>query len=1084
MRDGVDDERGLIAWFAKNTVAANLLMSLILLSGLITLPVIRKEVFPETEARMITVSVAYPGAAPAEVEEAVCQRIEEAVQGVSGIKRVTSTAAEDAGAVTVEVLPSADVDEVLADVKNRVDAIDTFPLEAEKPIVQQLVVRRQVINVAISGDVDERILKRVGERVRDDLARLPEITQVELVNVRADEISIEVSEPALRRHNLTFDAVAQAVRRSSLDLAGGSIKTQAGEVLLRADGQAHRGEEFEDLVLITRPDGTRVTLGQVATVVDGFADVDQSARFDGRPAALVQVYRVGDQSALDIARAVHDYIAATQPLLTEGITLTPWRDYTELLQSRMDLLLNNAASGLLLVFGVLALFLRFRLAFWVALGVPVAFLGAIALMPTFDVSFNMISLFAFIVVLGIVVDDAIVVGENVYKRLREGESGRRAAIIGSKEVAVPVTFGVLTTVAAFWPMLNVDADARDLWRQIPLIVIPCLLISLAESKLILPAHLSHERPFGARPQRRGLARVFAGVGNAWRKVQEPAARGLEWFAERVFAPVSRVTLRWRYATWAASLSVFGVSLTLVAAGWIRFEFFPTVEGDNVVAQITMPLGAPVEVTARALHRIESAARQVEAEIDREHQGGPHGAFRHVLTSVGEQPYKLEMSQNAGRTGATLSGSHLGEVNVQLWPAETRSVSAEEVLTRWRDKVSAIPEAVELKFTSSVVPSDEDINIQLSSRDIDTLRRAADQLKQRLAGFVGVEDITDTLREGKPEIVLAVRPRAETLGLTLADLARQVRQAFYGEEAQRLPRGREDVPVMVRYPQANRRSLADLEQMRIRTAAGDEVPLSVVATAEVGRGYATIKRTDMARTTNVTAEVDSTKTNANQVIASLRGGFLDEVVREHPGLAVSFEGDTQEQERTLSSLLRGAIVALLAIYALMAVPLRSYLQPLIVMIAVPFGLVGAAWGHVIMGMNLSIISMLGLVALTGVVVNDSLVLVNYINGQRRAGHDDLEVVHRAGVARFRPILLTSLTTFAGLTPMLLERSVQAKFLMPMAVSLAFGVMFSTVISLLLVPASYLILNDLRRAGRWLLGRRPAAAAAQPAAAGRG
>jgi len=1061
-------DQGIIAWFTRNTVAANLMMGLIVVSGLLVLPIVKKEVFPELTVAVVAASVAYPGASPNEVEESICQRIEEAVQGLTGVKRVTSTASENVGAVSIEAISGFDVSQLLADVKNRVDAIDTFPEEAEKPIVQQVLIQKQVINVAISGDTDERSLKELGQEVRDDLARLPQITQVELTNVRPYELSIEVSEDQLRRYGLTFQQVANAVRQSSLDLPGGTIKSAAGEIQLRTKGQAYVGAEFEQLVLLTRRDGSRVTLGDVATVVDGFADTDLSSRFDGKPAVLVQVFRVGDQSVLEVAAAVSDYVASAQPRLPTGITLTTWRDQTKLLESRMSLLLRNAATGLLLVFLVLALFLRFKLAVWVSLGIPVSFLGAIALMPTFDVSVNMVSLFAFIVVLGIVVDDAIVVGENVYKHLRQGMAGIDAAIIGSRQVAVPVTFGVMTTVAAFSPMLNVDSDSAELWRQIPLIVIPCLLFSLLESKLILPAHLSHQRPPGEEPPPRGLSRLVAPVGSLWQKLQWPFNNGLEWFVAHVYQPTLEFATRWRYPTWAAGIATLTITTGLLAAGWIHFDFFPTVEGDNIVGSVTMPEGTAVESTTRAVRRLEVAALDLKHEIDSENPGQP-SAFEHVLTSIGDQPYKVETAMSQGKAGASAAGSNRGEVNIQLAPSEDRTLSSDEILRRWRQKVVAIPGAVELSFTSSLITSGADIDILLSAEDTDELRRAADALKQQLATYSGTLNIADSLRAGKVEVILSIKPSAEALGLTLSDLARQVRQAFYGEEAQRIQRGRDEVRVMVRYPQEHRLSLGDLERMLVRTPAGDEVPLSAVANLEEGRGYATIKRTDMARSVNVTADVDASKSNTNQIVADIETTFVPDLKRRFPGVTMSFEGDSQEQRRTLDSLFRGFVVALFIIYALMAVPFRSYVQPLIVMMAIPFGLVGAIWGHVIMGMEMSIVSMLGLVALTGVVINDSLVLVDYINSRRQAGHSVRDAVLHAGADRFRPILLTSLTTFAGLTPMLLERSVQAQFLMPMAVSLAFGVMFATVISLVLVPCGYLILADLGRAGSWLIGR---------------
>jgi multidrug efflux pump subunit AcrB len=1061
-------ERGLIAWFTRNTVAANLLMWLIVVAGALTLLFgVKVEIFPEMQVQTITVGVEYPGAAPDEVERGICSPIEEAVSGLTGVKRVTSTATENAGAVSIEVMADFDIRRVLDDVKNRVDAITTFPEQAEKPVVQEVVLRRQVIWIAVAGDAEERVLKRVAEQVRDDLLALPEITQVELANVRPYEISIEVGEEALRRYELSFDEVAQAVRRSSLDLPGGSIKTGGGEVLLRAQGQAWRGPEFEAIVLRTRPDGTRLLLGEVARVVDGFAETDQFARFDGKPAALVKVFRVGEQSALDIANAVYRYVADAQRELPAGLSLTTWRDDTRILQSRMSLLARNAISGLILVFVVLALFLRFKLAFWVSLGIPISFLGAIALMPTFGVSLNMISLFAFIVVLGIVVDDAIVVGENVYDHLQRGTSGVVAAILGSKEVAMPVTFSVLTTVAAFVPMFNVAGNAREIWRQIPLIVVPCLLFSLLESKLVLPAHLSHEKPTAPRGPARGLARLWRPIESLWLVAQAPFTRGLQGFVSRVYAPFLEGCLRWRYATVAAALAVFVFTIAWGVTR-VRFDFFPAVEGDNVVAAVTMPQGTSAEDTERAVRDLERAALELRDELN----GSGTNVVEHLLASVGDQPYTLEQAQNRGRRSDSLSGAHVGEVNVQLAPSEAREISADGVARRWRAKIGAIPGAEALTFSSALISIGADIDVQLAADDIGMLRAGARALQARLATYAGVSDIADSFAAGKREMKLAVQPSAEALGITLADLARQVRQGFYGEEAQRIQRDRDDVKVMVRYPEHERRALASLEDMRVRTAGGDEVPFGAVAQATWGRGFASIRRTDRARTINVTANVDENVANANEILADLRETFLPVLAADHPGLRWSFEGDAREQNETLMSLAKGFLAVLFAIYALLAVPFRSYIQPLLVMTAIPFGLIGATWGHVGLGLEFSIMSMLGLVALAGVVVNDNLVMVDYINGVRAEGRGALDAAREAGTRRFRPILLTTLTTCAGLTPLLLERSVQARFLIPMAVSLAFGVLFATLISLLLVPAGYLVLEDARRAGRWLLGREEA------------
>jgi len=1040
---------GVIAWFARNGVAANLLLLVIVAGGLLSLGRIRKEIFPEFSSDMITVSVVYRGASPEEVEEAVCVRIEEALQGLDGIKRIRSVANENVGTVVVELRPGTDTQRLLNDIKARVDAIETFPAETEKPVVREVLLRAHVISVAVSGDADEHTLRRVAEQVRDELSAEPGISQVELAVARPYEISIEVSEDTLRRYGLTFDEVARAVRRSSLDLPGGSVKTDAGEFILRVKGQAYRGPDFEKLPLRTLPDGSRLLLGDVARVVDGFEDTARHARFNGKPGVVVMVYRTGDENALEISRKVKEYVARAQARMPAGIRLTTYMDYAQYLQSRLDLLLRNARMGFVLVFLVLALFLRLRLALWVALGIPVSFLGTLWLMPTLDVSISMISLFAFLLVLGIVVDDAIVVGENIHTHYQRGKPGLRAAIDGATEISKPVIFAVLTTVAAFFPLLFVEGNTGKIMRNIPLIVIPTLIFSLLECLFCVPNHLSHFRT-GAEA---------AGGWHPFRRLQHAFADGLERFIRNVYTPALHWSLEHRYEVLAGALATILLAAGLVAGGIVRFQFFPPVEGDDIAAFVTMPEGAPPEMVEEAVRRIEQAAGQLRAEYAdvRTTDGGP--LFRHILTSLGDQPYRTAITRNGGRPGGDFARPNMGEVHIQLAPSESRKVTSAELVRRWRELTGDIPGAVELVFTSALFTTGEAINIQLAGPNVEHLRMAAGELKAALARYEGVLDIADSHRAGKPEIRLTIKPAAEALGLTLQDLARQVRQAFYGEEAQRIQRGRDDVRVMVRYPEEERRSLAALERMRIRLPDGAEVPFAEVAEASWETGYASILRVDRQRALNVTADVDLRRTTSDEVLQALQQRELPALLRKYPGLRYSLEGEQREQQETVQSLMRGFVLALFFIFALIAIPLRSYIHPLVVMSAIPFGFVGAVLGHLVMGLMLTVLSLFGLVALAGVAVNDGLVLVDAINSRRRAGVPLLEAVRQAGPARFRAVLLTSLTTFAGLTPLILEKSVQARFLIPMAVSLGFGVLYCTVTTLILVPSAYLILEDL-------------------------
>ncbi len=1051
--------KGIIAWFARNHVAANLLMVLLIAVGIGSIPTIQQKSFPDINVEVVQVSVPYLGAAPEEVEEGVCIRIEEEIQGIEGIEKLGSTAAEGACNVSAELISGYDVDRALGEIKNAVDAITTLPVETEKPIVSHYVIKRTAVRLALSGNADERTLKRLGQRVRDEISALDGITQVTLSNARADEISIEVSEEALRRHRLRFDDVVLAVRRSSLNRPGGSVRTRDGEVLLRTAGQAYSGHEFEDIVVMTRPDGTRLMLGDVASVRDGFTEDDQFAFFNGEPAVLVTVYRVGDQKVLDLVATVKDYVSRVQSDLPNGVSLTVWSDGSQALRDRLDILVRSGINGFVLVFVLLSCFLRLRLAAWVSVGVPISFLGALALFPVLGISIDVISLFAFILVLGLLVDDAIVVGENVHSHQELAEDPLEASIVGTQEVSVPVIFGVLTTVAAFLPLLLAPGSMGQIFSGIGVVVVLCLGFSLIESQLILPTHLGHVK---MKDPATSTSRVSA----AWRRFQDRTSGALTRLAREGYRPALGRAIEWRYATIAIALVLLLWTGTFLRTGLIKFSFFPPVESDYVTAVLGMPHGTPAEVTTEVVRDLEAAALRVKARLNAEYAHLPEPLAQHVLSSVGEQPSVQSHSASAGRGG----GSHLGEVTMELQSGDGRPIPATDVVRMWREETPPVPDAESLTFSAALFRSGEPINFQLQSADVDELVLAAEEVKAQLAGYAGVFDVTDSFQEGKREIKLAILPSAQVLGLTLDDLAGQVRQAFYGEEVQRIQRDREDVRVMVRYPEASRRSLGDLENMRIRTPDGGEVPFHAVAAVEMGRGYATIRRTDRQRVINVSADIDLTQGNANEVMADLRKSFLPGLLARHPGLRFTLEGEQREQARMMAGMLRTLGFSLILIYTLLAVPLRSYTQPLIIMAVIPFGLVGAIGGHMLMGMGLSMMSVMGIVALSGVVVNASLVLVHYVNGRRAAGVPLLEAVSEAGVARFRPIVLTSLTTFAGLTPLLLERSVSAQFLIPMAISLAFGVAFSTLITLFLVPCGYVVLQDV---ANWWSGTRPAA-----------
>jgi len=1049
--------KGVIAWFAGNHVAANLLMVGLLAAGLLSLARAVFEVFPEIDTDRVSVQVPYLGASPAEVEEGVCVRVEEAIDAIEGIKRIRSQAMEGVGVVTAELEEDADDQEVLDDIKAAVDRIETFPAETEKPIVALAETRRRVITLVLSGDVSERTLKEYAERVRDELTNLPDISQVQIAGMRNYEISIEVSEDALRRYNLSFSQVADAVRRSSLDLPGGSVKTEGGEILLRTKGQRYVGREFEDVVVTTQPDGTRVLLGDVAAVVDGFEDTDTATWFDGRRAALIQVQRVGDEGALDVARATKAYVADLESRLPAGLSVATWDDDSIRLRQRIDLLLKNAAIGLVLVFTCLALFLDMRLAFWVTMGIPISFLGGLWLVPEFDVTINMISVFAFIIALGIVVDDAIVVGENIYDNLEKGMRPLDAAIQGAREMAVPVTFAVLTTMVAFAPMLFVTGNIGKIMRQIPIVVIAVIFMSLVESLLILPAHLSGEDS----AVRRLLRRVFGPTLDLVNAVRERVQRALRWVIEVPYARTLDIALEWRYASLAVAVGMLLLVAGMVAGGFVKFSFLPRIDADNLVALVEMPQGTPASATREVLDRLEASVVEVLEAEDAARGDGVEPLLRHISSTVGQQP---STSGGGPRAVSTVAGdsSHLGEVNVELLGSESRDISSTELASRWRETVGEVPGVVSLTYSAQLFSGGDAISVQLAHRDFEVLLKAVDSLKGVIAEYPGTTDLADSFQPGKKELKLNLTDAGRTLGMTLQDLARQVRAGFYGEEVQRIQRGREDVRVMVRYPEAERQSVGDIDRMRIRMPDGTEVPFRTVATIDEGRGYAAIDRTDRRRVVTVSADVDPSVANANEINAELRDTVLPQLVRDFPGLSFSFEGEQREQAESLGSLRINFVVAQLAIFALLAIPFRSYLQPAIVMSAIPFGLIGAVLGHVVMGLNLSLLSVFGMVALTGVVVNDSLIMIDLINRERRAGTPMETAIRDSGMRRFRPILLTTATTFLGLTPMILETSLQAKFLIPMAVSLGFGIVFATFITLVLVPVEYRILEDIRHA----------------------
>lgn len=1033
-------KKGVIAWFASNEVAANLLMAVIIFLGVWTLANrIILEVFPEFERDVVSVAASYRGATPAEVEEAVVIRIEEAIAGLNGIERIESSAHEGAGRVTVEV-EKGRAKSLLDEIKNKVDAISTFPDEVERPVYSIKAQRRQVISVVVSGDLPEAALRRLGERVRDDLINLPEVSMVEMEGARSYEISIEVDDYTLAKHGLTFNDIVQAIRQTSVDLPAGSLKTQQGEILLRTKGQAYRADAFARIPVLTHPKGSHLTLGEIADIRDGFEEEPLYAQFNGRPAVMIEVYRTGDQSALEVGRAVRAYVAESHQSMPEGIVLEYWRDRSRIVKLRLETLLNSALQGGVLVFICLALFLRISVAIWVCVGIPISFLGALTLLPEMGITLNLLSLFAFILVLGIVVDDAIITGENIYTHLKRSTSSLEAAIRGTQEVAVPVTFGLLTTLAAFIPLMFVEGQRGPIFAQIPMIVIPVLLFSWVESKLILPAHMRHLTPRDEEKTAHGFFRL-----------QHAIADGLEQIILKKYQPFLERALVYRYLTFALFVGLSFVAISFIISGRYGFAFFPKIQSETARATLSMQTGTAEAVTTQHLLRMTKIAEKLQEKY-RDPKTG-ESVIRHILTSVG-------WTAGGGQRGSPGDGAALGQVSLELIPPEERTlkVSTRELVNAWRKQIGPIPGAQELNFRAEIGRGGDPLDIQLTGQDFAALSQVSAQIKKRLAEYPGLFDIQDTFENGKPEIRLSVRPEAEGLGLTNADLGRQVRQAFFGAQAQRIQRGRDDVRVMVRYPKADRASLASLDTMRIRTSDGLQIPIGNVANIHEGRAFAKIRRINRQRAMDITADLNKDEVDANRIARDLEQ-FLSEHLHQYPNIRYSFEGELREQEKSFGSLFYGILFVLFSIYALLAVPLRSYLQPIVVMLVIPFSVVGAFLGHVILGLSLSFMSLLGMMALGGVVVNDSLVLVDWINQRRLEGMAVHEAVRTAGVARFRAILLTSLTTFFGLAPLILEQSTQAQFLIPMAVSLGFGILYATFLSLVLVPTGYLILEDI-------------------------
>jgi multidrug efflux pump subunit AcrB len=1057
---------GPVAFMARNRVAANLLMIFLVVSGLFSIRGIVQEVFPEFSLDQISISVLYPGATPEEVEESIIRKIEEQVESVEGVKEITATAAEGLGQVLVELKLGTDLSQALDDVKAEVDQITTFPVDAERPEVRELTNRQSVMRLAIFGDATERTVKEVAYQVEDALSALPEVSYVQTGGIRQYEISIEIPEERLRALGLTLSDVAARVRAGSLDLSAGSIETRDEQVRVRTLGQNYTQQEFEDIVIVSRPDGTVVRLGEIAEVRDGFEDTDLITRYNGQRAALVEVFRTSDEKVLEIVEAVETHLdAEIRPTIPAGVSLDVWSNEAVVLQDRLALLIRNALIGLGLVLLALTLFLELRLAFWVAVGIGISFIGTLTVMLLVGISINVLSLFGFILAVGIVVDDAIMVGENIYAERERGTPPAEAAVRGARRITGPVIFAVLTTVVAFTPLLAVPGTIGKILAAIPLIVIAVLILSLVESLLILPHHLSHLPP----PHHSASSRI----GRWIEGVQNRVDAGLRAFVE---GPLDRGL---RFATEApgivvaAAVALIIIAASMVPAGILRVEFFPQVEGDNVVASLEMPEGTPASRTLEVTNRIREAGERVAARLEEERPDDAPPLVEGIYQVVGQPP------QDGGPGGSGPSSQpqgNISNVDIKLLAAEERDLSSQRFERLWREEVGPLPEVRSLSFNSSLIGFGEAVAVELSHPDPVRLRSIGDQLMEELSRFEGVYDIQADQDQGLREIQLRLKPAARTLGLTLDDLARQVRAAFFGEEALRIQRGREDVRVYVRLPERQRDAIDDVERYRIRTPDGGEVPLRQVADVSFGTSPTTIQRKDGQRVLTVTAEVDPGVVTGQEVNAQLEAEVLPVLRSEAPRLRTAFGGEQEEQAESFGSLGSNFLLALLVIYALLAIPFGSYVQPLIIMAAIPFGIIGAVIGHLLLDLPVGLLSLFGIIGLSGVVVNDSLVMIDFINEERARGRPAREAIVYGAKKRFRPILLTSVTTFLGVSPLVFEKSLQAQFLIPMAASLGFGILFATGILMLLVPALATLEHQFEQ---WMGIRR--AGAAMPGAA---
>ncbi|MBF0111795.1 MAG: efflux RND transporter permease subunit [Desulfamplus sp.] len=1009
-----------ISWMASNSVAANLLMLFFLVGGLIVASDIRQEVFPEFEMGMVNVSVIYPGASPEEVERGIILAIEEAVQGVDGVKEISSTAAEGMAMVNIEVLEDTDTKSFAQEVESEIRAITSFPDDAKTPVITVMNRRREVITHAVYGDVEPSVLREIAEELRDNLIEDEGITQVELNGIKDYEIHIEVPQENLRRYNLTINDVASRIRYASVELPGGSIKTRGGEILVRMKERRELASEYALIPIVTPNDGSKILLEDIATIKEGFADSNEYGTFNGKPAIRIEVYRVGDEKPIELAKRVKEKVELFTDALPKGVSVALVSDSSEVFGQRATLLIKNGLFGLIFVFISLALFLEIRLSLWISMGIPVSVLGSFIFLSTTNFSINMVSMFAFIVTLGIVVDDAIVVGESIYSK-REDKNGLDAAVAGTVEVGLPIVFSILTNIVSFIPIMFVPGMMGKFYWVIPVVVICVFLVSLVESLFILPAHLSHVGKSG---------KIMGWINSQ----QQYISRGLVKFVEKFYRPFINLVVRNRYITLSVAVAILIVVVGYVKGGRITTTLMPRVESDYAYVTATLPFGSSDQEVAEILNLISDAAKRVIA------QNGGDKLSRGFYGSV---------------------EANVVESGIILTLPDVRPISTAEVAQLWREAVGEIAGLESILFESDRggPGSGAALTIELTHRDIQSLRAASEKLAQELASFPSTKDIDDGSASGKEQFDFKMLPQGLAMGLRAQDVALQVRHAFYGAEALNVQRGRSEVTIRVRLPEDERIYESSLDTLIIHAPDGTEALLRDVVTMDRGRSYTTIERRAGRRVGIVSANVVP-RDETDRILKVFNEEIMPRLKQQFPGLDSQIQGRHADLRESTKSLISGLLMALLAIYALLAVPFKSYFQPMIIMSAIPFGIVGAIIGHILLGYPLSLMSLFGLVALSGVVVNDSLVMVDFANRKRRYdGIHALKAITDAATQRFRPIMLTTLTTFGGLAPMIFETSRQARFMIPMAISLGFGILFATVITLALVPSLYIVIEDI-------------------------